>query len=175
VNLSPAVAVIALAGCLSVLSGCGSAATPHLSLASDSCIPKSTGGAHGKTETRYCGPATATLLLGGKTYQFRDGRCNSDKAIGLALGVTLGTIDYGDLKTNGGHPLFQLQIDEQPIAIETVNASSGGKSLILLNTVKTNNTDSRLLSGTFQSSKGAFDTGKRFSGSWDCGGKLYAD
>jgi hypothetical protein len=130
---------------------------------------------HGKTEIRYCGPATATLLLGGKTYKFRYGRCNSDKAIGLTLGVTLGTIDYGNLKTNGGRRLFQLQIDEQPVAIETVNASWGGRSLISLNTVKTNDTGSRPLSGTFQSFKGAFGTGKPFSGSWDCGGKLYAD
>lgn len=42
-------------------------------------------------------------------------------------------------------------------------------------TVKTSSTGSGLLSGTFQSSKGAFDSGKRFSGSWDCGGKLYKD
>jgi hypothetical protein len=171
---STAVAVTALAGCVVALSGCGSAAKPHVSLASASCIPKSIG-LHGTTETRYCGPATATLLLGGKTYRFQYGRCNSDKAIGLTLGVTLGTIDYGDLKTNGGRPLFQLQIDEQPIAIETVNASWGGKSLILINTVKTRSAGSKPLSGTFQSSVGAFDTGPRFSGSWDCGGKLYAD
>jgi hypothetical protein len=46
---------------------------------------------------------------------------------------------------------------------------------MLINTVKTNYSGSRPLSGTFQSSKGAFDTSKRFSGSWDCGGKLYAD
>jgi len=173
-KLSAAVAVTVLAGCATALSGCGSAAKPHVSLTSRSCIPKSIGG-HGKTEIRYCGPATATLLLGGRTYEFRYGRCNSDKAIGLVLGVTLGTIDYGNLGTNGGRPLFQLQIDERPTAIETVNASWGGRSLILINTVKTDYTGSRPLSGTFQSSKGAFDTGKRFSGSWDCGGKLYAD
>jgi len=167
-------ALAALAGCAAALSGYGSAAKPRVSLASPSCIPKSTS-VHGKTDMRYCGPATATLLLGGKTYKFRYGRCISDKAIGLILGVTLGAIDYGHLKTNGGRPLFQLQIDERPIAIETVNASWGGKSLISLNTVNTKHTGSRPLSGTFQSFKGAFDSGKRFSGSWDCGGKIYAD
>lgn len=173
-RLSAAVAVSAFAACAAGLSGCGSAAEPQVSLASRSCIPKSTS-VHGKTEIRYCGPATATLLLGGRTYKFSDGRCNSDKAIGLTLGVTLGTIDYGNLKTNGGRPLFQLQIDRQPTAIETVNASSGGKSLISINTVKTKYTGSGPLAGTFQSVKGAFDSGKRFSGSWDCGGKLHAD
>ena len=173
-KLSAAVPASAVGCCVLALSGCGSAAKPHAYLASASCIPKS-GSLHGATETRYCGPATATLLLGGKTYRFRYGRCNSDKAIGLALGVTLGAIDYGNLKTNGGRPLFQLQIDEQPVAIETVNASWGGRSLILINTVKTTYTGARPLSGTFKSSKGAFDTGKRFSGSWDCGGKLYAN
>lgn len=171
---SAAVAIIGLACCASAVSGCGSTARPHVALTSPSCIPKNTG-VQGKTEIRYCGPATATLLLGGRTYRFRYGRCNSDRAIGLRLGVTLGTIDYGDLKTNGGRPLFQLQIDQQPVAIETVNASWGGKSLILINTVRTNYSGSRPLSGTFESSKGAFDTGKRFSGSWDCGGRLYAD
>jgi hypothetical protein len=173
-KLSTTVAVSALVACVTALSGCGSAATPHVSFTSAACGQKSIG-AHGTTETRYCGPATATLRLGGKTYRFRHGRCNSDKAIGLELGVTLGTIDYGDLKTNGGRPLFQLQIDEQPTAIDAVNASWGGKRLILIDTVKTRSTGSRLLHGTFQSSKGAFDTGTRFSGSWDCGGKLYAD
>jgi hypothetical protein len=169
-----AAAVAALAGCVSALSGCGSAAKLHVSLASTACAPRSVT-AHGKTETRYCGPATATLRLGGTTYAFRYGRCDSDKAIGLSLGVTLGTIDYGDLRTNGGRALFQLQIDGRPTAIETVNASWGGKPLILINTVRTSSTGSGLLSGTFQSSKGAFETGERFSGSWDCGGKLYRD
>jgi hypothetical protein len=130
---------------------------------------------NGKTETRYCGPATATLLLGGKTYRFGDGRCSSDRAIGLTVAVTLGTIDYANLKTNGGRPLFQLQIDEQPTPIETVNASSGGKVLILLHTVKTKYASKGPLSGTFHSSAGAFDAGRHFSGSWDCGGKLYTD
>jgi hypothetical protein len=166
-------ALAALAGCAAALSGCGSAAKPQVSLASPSCIPKSTS-VHGKTDVRYCGPANATLLLGGKTYKFRYGRCTSDKAIGLTLGVTLGAIDYGNLKTNGGRPLFQLQIDERPIAIETVNASRGGKLLISLNTVNAKYTASSPLSGTFHSFKGAFGTGKPFSGSWDCGGKIYA-
>ena len=167
-------ALAALAGCAAALSGCGSAAKAQVSLASPSCFPKSTS-VHGKTEIRYCGPATATLILGGKTYRFGDGRCNSDKAIGLILGVTLGTIDYANLKTNGGRPLFQLQIDEQPISIQTVNASWGGESLIAIDTVKTNYPGSRPLRGTFQSFKGAFGAGKRFSGSWDCRGKLAAD
>jgi hypothetical protein len=114
------------------------------------------------------------VLLGGKTYRFSYGRCDSDKAIGLTLGLTLGTIDYGNLKTNGARPLFQLQIDRLPVAIETVNASWDGRRLIAINTVRTNDTGSRLLSGTFKSFKGAFSSGKPFSGSWDCGGKLYA-
>ncbi len=173
-KLSTAVAVSALAACLTALSGCGSAAKPDVSLTSAACGQKRIG-AHGTTETRYCGPATATLRLGGKTYRFRDGRCNSDTAIGLELGVTLGTIDYGDLKTNGGRPLFQLQINGQPTAIDAVNASWGGKRLIVIHMVKANYTGARPLSGTFRSFKGAFDTGKPFSGSWDCGGKLYAN
>ena len=171
---SPAVAVTVLAACIGALSGCGSAAKHQVSLTSLSCIPKNIG-VHGKTEIRYCGPATASLILGGKTYRFRDGRCSSDKAIGLTLGVTLGTIDYANLKTNGGRPLFQLQIDEQPIAIQTVNASWGGEPLIVIHTVKTNYRGPRPLNGTFQSFKGAFGAGKRFSGSWNCRGKLAAD
>ena len=173
-KLAAPVAVGALLGCAAALSGCGSVAKQQVSLTSLSCIPKNIG-VHGKTEIRYCGPATATLILAGKTYRFRDGGCNSDNAIGLTLGVTLGTIDYANLKTNGGRPLFQLQIDEQPIAIQTVNASWGGESLIAIDTVKTNYRGPRPLNGTFQSFKGAFGTGKRFSGSWDCGGKLGAD
>ena len=173
-KLATPVAVGALLACAAALSGCGSAAKHQVSLTSLSCIPKNIG-VHGKTEIRYCGPATASLILGGKTYRFRDGRCSSDKAIGLTLGVTLGTIDYANLKTNGGRPLFQLQIDEQPIAIQTVNASWGGEPLIVIHTVKTNYRGPRPLNGTFQSFKGAFGTGKRFSGSWDCHGELSAD
>jgi hypothetical protein len=167
-------ALCALAACAAPVGATSSAATPGLSLTSPSCRPKSTT-VDGKTDTRYCGPATATLLLGGRTYRFRYGRCNSDQAIGLTLGVTLGSIDYGHLKSNGGRPLFQLQIDTQPVAIETVNASWGGKPLVAINTVTTTDTGQGQLSGTFRSSKGAFDDGKRFSGSWDCGGKIYAD
>jgi hypothetical protein len=172
-RLSGATAVTALAGCAAVLGGCGSAAKQDESLTSPSCIPASNT-VDGRTETRYCGPATATVLLDGKTYRFRYGRCNSDKAIGLTLGVTLGTIDYGNLNTNGGRPLFQLQIDELPSAIEAVNASWGGKVLISLNTVHTRYTGARPLSGTFRSFEGAFGTGKPFSGTWDCSGKIYA-
>jgi hypothetical protein len=172
-RLSGAAAVTALAGCVAVLGGCGSAAKHYVSLTSPSCIPTSNT-VGGKTETRYCGPATATVLLDGKTYRFRYGRCNSDKAIGLRLGVTLGTIDYGNLNTNGGRPLFQLQIEEQPAAIEAVNASWGGTVLISLHTVHMKYMGSSPLSGTFRSFKGAFGTGKPFSGTWDCGGKIYA-
>jgi hypothetical protein len=168
---STVAAVIALAGCTAAVSGCGSAANSGASLISDSCAQASAS-VHARTETRYCGPATATLHLDGHTYRFTDGRCSKDDAIGLKLGVTLGTIDYGNLKTNGGLPLFQLQIDVQPVAVQTVNASWGGRRLIELHTVTTKHPGSRPLSGTFHSVMGAYGGTKHFSGSWDCGGTI---
>jgi hypothetical protein len=168
---STVAAVIALAGFAAAVSGCGSAANAGASLTSASCGQASTS-VHAKTETRYCGPATATLHLDGQTYKFKDGGCSKDDAIGLKLGVTLGTIDYGNLKTNGGLPLFQLQIDKQPVAVTTVNASWGGRRLIELHTVTTKHAGSMPLSGTFRSVTGAYGGSKHFSGSWDCGGTI---
>jgi hypothetical protein len=37
----------------------------------------------------YCGPATATLLTGGKTYNFKNGECTSIKVSGITVAVTV--------------------------------------------------------------------------------------
>src|SRR5690242_21793910 len=54
-----------------------------------------------------CGPATATLRIGGKTYTFRKGFCTQSKAAGSALELTLGTTVLG-AKNNAGQPAFDL-------------------------------------------------------------------
>jgi len=43
----------------------------------------------------YGGPATATLVIGGKTYKFKNGTCQSIKVSDIAVDVTLGSVVQG--------------------------------------------------------------------------------
>ena len=62
----------------------------------------------------YSGPATATLVIGGKTYKFKNGSCQSIKVSGITVDVDLGSVvqgkDGGPVKGNGKKPWFSMDL-----------------------------------------------------------------
>jgi hypothetical protein len=54
--------------------------------ASGGCGPATVGGA---TVVTYCGPAKATVKLGGKTYRFSGGKCSLTRAAGITAWTIL--------------------------------------------------------------------------------------
>jgi hypothetical protein len=123
-----------------------------------------------KTNTiNYGGPATATLVIAGKTYKFKNGTCQSIKVSGVAVDVTLGTVvqgkDGGPVKGNGKKPYFSIDLSTSPPDINNP-IYYGGK--ILLDSGEISVTGRVVKSG---SSKGTFTSGA-ISGSWNCHGKF---
>lgn len=129
------------------------------------CIPKvATSGGH--TVVGYCGPATATLKIGSKTYAFKDGYCATDLKAHFPLKITLGVIDSVKSPVNGGDPLFELNdIQTASLSLVNVNADSGGKVLDSVGTVKLKGSIPQ--DGTFAST--GF-TKPSFTGTWNCHG-----
>jgi hypothetical protein len=125
----------------------------------------------------YAGPATATLVIGGKTYKFKNGTCMSIKVSGITVDVTLGSTvqgkDGGLVKGNGKKPYFSIDLSPHPPDI--INAIYyGGKEVVDSGSITA--TGSVVKSG---SSKGTFSSGTSlngstttFTGSWNCHGKF---
>ena len=105
----------ALAGLAVAAAAAGAAASLGASAASASsaappCIPKVTA-TKGHEQVSYCGPATATLTISGKTYSFKNGYCGEDPTARIELQLTLGTIlQSGPSPVNGGDPLFEMTV-----------------------------------------------------------------
>jgi hypothetical protein len=128
----------------------------------------------------YGGPATATLVIAGKTYKFKNGTCVSIKVSGITDDVTLGSVvqgkDGGPVKGNAKKPYFSLDISSPTYAV-LGSIYSGGKTLTAGGSLTVTGTvvKSGSSKGTFQTASGSFDlSGKPFSlsGSWNCHGKF---
>jgi len=121
----------------------------------------------GEPAVNYCGPATATLAIGGKTYTFKDGVCQSIHVSGIKLDITLGTIVQNELSNNAGKPYFRLDLSPGKFSSILNAAYSGGKKLAggaANGTVSySGNVTTK---GTFKSTV----SGTSFSGSWNCHG-----
>jgi hypothetical protein len=128
----------------------------------------------------YGGPATATLVLSGKTYKFKNGTCVSIKVSGITDDVVLGSVvqgkDGGPVKGNAKKPYFSLDISSPTSAVigaiysGGTKLTPGGAVTVTGSVVK-----SGASKGTFQTASGAFDlSGNPFSlsGSWNCHGKF---
>jgi hypothetical protein len=153
-------------GILTCAAADGSA--PARSATAPPCIPK-VGTVSGHEVVSYCGPATATITIGKKTYSFKNGYCRKDTKNSIPLSLTLGEIVGVHSPVNGGQPLFEMTV----LAIGKlmsahVNADSGGKVLDSIGTVE--------LKGSFPSSGTFTSSGlatPHFTGSWKCNGPLY--
>jgi hypothetical protein len=131
-----------------------------------SCIPKITQ-VKGHEQVAYCGPATATVKVGSKTYNYEDGYCSTDTKNHIALQVIIGVISEVKSPVNNGQPLFQMSVlKADGINIDTVTADYSGKSLESVGTVKVSG--SIPSGGTFKSE--GFSSS--FSGSWNCHGEI---
>jgi len=160
----------AAAAASAAVAGLGASAAAASSSAPP-CIPKLTT-SKGHEEIGYCGPATATLTISGKTYNFKNGYCGVDPTAKLELQVTLGTIlQSGSSPVNGGDPLFEMTvINASAVKIATVNADYGGKKLDNVGIVSVKG--SIPSDGTFKAT--GFTTPAGFTGSWNCHGVVYS-
>jgi hypothetical protein len=133
--------------------------------------------------TSFSGPATATLVIAGKTYKFKNGTCLSIKVSSITVDVDLGTViqgkDGGPVKGNANKPWFSMDLSTS--TLDLLNAvyyggnklTSGGEVAVTGSVVKSGSSK-----GTFKSASGASDlSGKPFSvsGSWNCHGKFMKD
>jgi hypothetical protein len=153
------------------VSSAAFAATPaptrsDASLGGAPCLPKITR-IQGHPAAVGCGPATATLHVGGKTYTFRDGFCRQSKSAGAALQLSLGTTVSG-VKGNAGRPDFSMLIGKNHSLASVFHASYGGKEIL---------GDSLITVSGNIPSKGTFTSrvalGDKFTGSWDCHGVVW--
>ena len=96
------------------------------------CTPKiATIGGHKAAVN--CGPATATLRIGGKSYTFRNGFCEHSKSTGAAPELNLGTTVIG-VKGNAGKADLSMLIDARlhsPFGSGSVfHADYGGRQIL---------------------------------------------
>jgi hypothetical protein len=117
---------------------------------------------HGAFATVNCGPAVATLTMGGKTFTFRNGICERSASGGVV--IALGTLVQGT-STNAGRPYISIGSDKTGSRI--AEAFFGGEALIDFSSIKI--TGDLPLKARFHGVAGE----KSFTGTWDCHGHLY--
>jgi hypothetical protein len=122
---------------------------------------------HGHPAIAFCGPATATVRAGGKTYIFKHGFCAKDPKNSLALQLSLGVsvpVFGGEGPTNAGQPYFSITIGTNH-AVAFAAAAAVGKQVVPKSAIT--------VAGKIPA-KGMF-TGTRthFTGAWNCNGVIY--
>jgi hypothetical protein len=135
------------------------------------CTPKiTTIGGHKAAVN--CGPATATIRIGGRSYTFRNGFCLHSKSNGAAPQLDLGTVVVG-VKGNAGKADFSMLIDAR-LLHSTVGSGSvfhadyGGRRILGDSLIKVKG--ALPARGTFT---GTTATGAKFTGSWNCHGFVW--
>lgn len=113
-----------------------------------------------------CGPATATLKVGGKTYTFHNGFCAEPIPKSDSFQLTLGfdIPAFGGPNNNSGEPGFSMDIAKHHTTAAVGFAYFGGHELVM---------DAQInLKGTIPAD-GTF-TGKStaISGTWNCHGVI---
>jgi len=155
-------ALTVLCGGVALAAGVATVAAAAATSASP-CTPRTTT-IHGHRAIAYCGPATVTIVLGGRTYHFLNGLCDRSRTMG-ALELDVGTLVQG-AAGNAGRAFVSLVIAESPSSSEAFEADSGGRQLFGESVIAQGGTP--LSKGTFVGILGA-----AFSGSWDCRGLIY--
>jgi hypothetical protein len=131
------------------------------------CTP-STSKIGGGPATTYCGPATATLKVKGKTYRFKGGYCQTLPALGNETDITLGTFLKGrggsGTIDNGKNPYFRLDLGPGQSSLLALTYFGG---TLLPATGPVGWHGSATSKGTFKSLSAV---PARFSGTFDCHG-----
>jgi hypothetical protein len=154
-------------------AGAATASAPaHAASSTPPCVPKY-GSAKGHTYVDYCGPATATVTVGKKTYTFNNGWCGTDTKNHIQLQMQLGVIELVKTPVDGDQTEFSLtDIHDGSLGITDVAADVGGKVLVNSGvTLKSTVKGTLTASGTFTSSAYA---SPKFSGTWNCHGVVFA-
>jgi hypothetical protein len=160
-----AVAGFAAAAGLALVAIAGPGASA--SSAAPPCTPK-TPTIKGNPAMALCGPATATLMVGGRTYSFANGFCaeqipNSD-SFQLSLGTDVPTLSGPN--NNAGQPFFSMDIANGHTSASVAAAYSGGRKLLANAPMSLSSKNP--MKGSFKS-KGP---GPSFTGAWNCHGVL---
>lgn len=145
--------VLALACCLAAVASLSA----HAASKGAPCAEK-LGKINGKQVVYLCGPATATVHAGGRTYTFHSGYCKQLAAGGATTSIELNLGTLAPLLTgNAGKPLFHMLISNPD---GTVSATYGGKRVV------------NSLAALTGRAKGTFKSlvGPSFTGSWNCHG-----
>ncbi len=83
----------------------------------------------GQPATLGCGPATAVVKVGGKTYRFDHGYCETDDVDQTKLILNLGVISTAP--NNGGRPSFDMVMTTS-FAHASILAFAGGRKIVSL-------------------------------------------
>ncbi|MGH2851742.1 MAG: hypothetical protein ACRDLP_14135 [Solirubrobacteraceae bacterium] len=154
------------------IASCGLAIAALTGAAATTATPAGAAGApctptpvtiKGNAGMALCGPATATLTIGGKTYSFKKGYCaQQPHTFQLTLGVDIGTLTGPN--NNGGKPGFSLDIATNEKSAVLAFAFVGGHELVKIARLTVSD---GLAAGTFK--------GKTVDlrGSWNCHGVIY--
>ena len=152
-----AICCLAAVACLSAYAAISTSAPP--------CLPKMKN-AKTKPVVYECGPATATLRAGGKTYTYRNGFCQQSKSAGLGLELDLGVLATF-AKGNGGNAYLSITVAKVG---GTVSAYHDGKQIANNLVVITGRFPTQ---GMFKSKYAGAGFGQTFSGSWNCHGTVW--
>lgn len=153
---------ILVSGLVALCAGAAFAASafasssPH---AAAGCTPglHKIGGVNART---FCGPAKASVHLGGKTVAYKNGECS--KSIGL-FSVNIGTVVHGDLKSKPEYFGVTAKAKAGVQAQQTIAVVHGGKTKAIIGTVTLK---AGLKSGTFFGK--VFGSPAKISGSFTC-------
>jgi hypothetical protein len=161
-KLSAVAAVAAIAAVAAVAAPAASAGSTGAP-----CTPK-TPTIKGNAAMALCGPASATLSIGGKTYSFHNGFCaeqipNSDSEQ-LSLGTDVST--FGGPSNNGGQTFFSMDIAKGHTLASVAVAYVSGRKLIENQAITLSHQTAT--SGAFKNKGGATS----FSGTWNCHGLI---
>jgi hypothetical protein len=166
------------AAAVTMISASSAGAAPVARTAAAACNG-TTSKIDGGPAVSYCGPATATLRIGSKTYAFKNGSCTSIHVSGITVDITLGTIAEGKtgtgVKGNAGKPYFSLDLSPGKNSDLLHAVDSGGKTLTSAGIVLASGTikSTGASKGTFKSPPNSYDLAGKpfsFSGSWNCHG-----
>lgn len=139
-------------------------AAPAAGLSATACKPAGRGVWIGnRFATVFCGPATATVKLGGRTLTFSKGTCiwttNS-------FTLQLGTIFHSWYKPYPVNPALSIWTSSGPVARAVVHIYWQGKRTLLSTTRTTARANATLTGGTFE---GRTAAGGRVTGAVRCG------